>query len=81
MLVIGIVKGDEMFDWHSEYMVIQARQQEMASSARMGRLLAEAKSAARPIRAARLRDRLGAALVSLGRRLQKGASEMPAAPC
>ncbi len=90
-----------MFDWHSEYTVIQARQQEMAAAARMGRLAAEAKSAARQDRhgqaagkvrlgvvsggsarsapSRRLRYRLGAALVQLGRRLQGGASELPAA--
>ena len=80
MVVRGIVKGDEMFDWHSEYLVIQARQQEIAASARVGRLLAEARSAGRTTqRSRRLRHRLGAALVLLGRRLQGEASQLPAA--
>jgi hypothetical protein len=33
-----------MFDWHSEYLVIQARQNEMAAASRLGRWLAEARS-------------------------------------
>jgi hypothetical protein len=78
-----------MFDWYSEYVVIQARQQEMAAAARMRRLLAEAKGTARqpgnrgiarPARSLRLRYRLGAALVQLGRRLQGCAPELPHAP-
>jgi hypothetical protein len=46
MVVIGTVKGDGMFDWHSEFMVIQARQQEIAGAAKVGRLLAEARASA-----------------------------------
>ncbi len=77
MVVIGIVKGDGMFDWHSEYLVIQARQREIASAAGFGRLLAEArgsaagKQARSPARRG-LRYRLGAVLILLGRRLQGG---------
>ena len=79
MVVRVIVKGDEMFDWHSEYLVIQARQQEIAASARVGRMLAEARSASRTTRRGPgLRCRLGAALVLLGRRLQTGACQLPA---
>ncbi len=86
MLVIETVKGDKMFDWHSEYLVIQARQREMAGAAEVGRLLAEAR-ALRQERAGRrgekpgpgLRYRLGAALVLLGRWLQGPSSRLPAA--
>jgi hypothetical protein len=46
MLVRGIVKGDGMFDWHSEYTVIQARQREMVDAARLERLLAAAGGSA-----------------------------------
>ncbi len=75
-----------MFDWHSEYLVIQARQREMAGAAGFGRLLAEAR-ARRQERAGRrgekpgpgLRYRLGAALVLLGRWLQGPSSRLPAA--
>ena len=72
-----------MFDWHSEYLVIQARQREIASAAGFGRLLAEAR-ALRQKRAGRrgerlgpgLRWRAGAALVLLGRRLQGDSSRL-----
>jgi hypothetical protein len=86
MVVIGTVKGDKMFDWHSEYLVIQARQGEMAGAVGIGRLLAEARSPERK-RAGRrgekpgpgLRYRLGAALVQLGRWLQGPSPRLPAA--
>jgi len=72
-----------MFDWHSEYLVIQARQREIAGAAGFGRLLAEARAQVRK-RAGRrgekpgpgLRYRLGAALVLLGRRLQGDSSRL-----
>ena len=87
MLVIETVKGDEMFDWHSEYLVIQARQREIAGAAGFGRLLAGAGGKAVPggrgrerVRAHRpgpsLRWRAGAALVLLGRRLQGDPSRL-----
>jgi hypothetical protein len=77
MLVIATVKEGKMFDWHSEYLVIQARQREIAGAAGFGRLLAEARAQVRK-RAGRreekpgpsLRWRAGGALVLLGRRLQ-----------
>lgn len=80
-MVIGIVKGDEMFDWHSEYLVIQARQRDIAAAAGSGRLRAREVRKAAPggrgrqeVAAPRLgrglRWRAGAALVLLGRRLQ-----------
>jgi hypothetical protein len=76
-----------MFDWHSEYLTIQARQRDIAAAAGLGRLLAEARGKAVPggrgrerVRAHRpgqgLRYRLGAALVLLGRRLQGGSSRL-----
>jgi hypothetical protein len=98
MLVRVNVKGDGMFDWHSEYMVIQARQREMVDVARVTRWLAGASAAERSDKGRRgrgpyrgparsgnarpgpgLRYRLGEALVLLGRRLQGGASQLPAA--
>jgi hypothetical protein len=44
MVVIETVKGAYMFDWHSEYVVIQARQRDIAGAAGFGRLLAEARA-------------------------------------
>ncbi len=81
MVVIETVKGAHMFDWHSEYLVIQARQRDIAAAAGFGRLLAGAGGKAVPggrgrerVRAHRpgpgLRYRAGAALVLLGHRLQ-----------
>jgi hypothetical protein len=85
MLVIEVVKGAHMFDWHSEYLMIQARQRDIAAAASFGRLLAGAgrkassggtgrERGAAPRPAAGLRYRAGAALVLLGRRLQGGSS-------
>jgi hypothetical protein len=76
-----------MFDWHSEYLVIQARQRDIAAAAGFGRLLAGAGSNAVPggrgrerVRAhspgPSLRYRAGAALVLLGRRLQGDSSRL-----
>jgi len=89
MMVIGIVKGDDVFDWHAEYLVIQARQRDIAAAAGFGRLLVEAR-AGRRAKSARdssrgLRYRLGTALVALGRRLQgcaalPGGSPLPGSP-
>ena len=87
MLVIETVKGARMFDWHSEYLVIQARQRDIAAAAGFGRLLAGAGGKApsggggRERDAARrpgtgLRYRAGAVLVLLGRRLQGGCSRL-----
>jgi len=72
-----------MFDWHSEYLVIQARQRDIAAAAEFRRLLAEARAQKRK-RAERrgekpgpgLRWRAGAALVLLGRRLQGDSSRL-----
>ena len=58
-----------MFDWHSEYLVIQARQRDIAAAAGFGRLLAGAgrKASSGGIGRERvrhsLRYRAGAALV------------------
>ena len=73
-----------MFDWHSEYLVIQARQREMAGAVGIGRLLAEARAQERAGRRRErsgpgLRYRLGAALILLGRWLQGPSSRLPAA--
>ena len=80
MLVIEIVKGARMFDWHSEYLVIQARQRDIVAVASFGRLLAGAgrKASSGGIRRERhsLRYRAGTALVLLGRRLQGGYSRL-----
>jgi len=76
-----------MFDWHSEYLVIQARQRDIAAAEGFGRMLAGAGKKAvldghgrERVRASRptpsLRWRAGAALVLLGRRLQGGPSEL-----
>lgn len=72
-----------MFDWHSEYLVIQARQREIAGAAEFRRLLAEGRAQVRK-RAGRrgekpgasLRWRAGAALVLLGRWLQGDPSRL-----
>ncbi|OHD19962.1 MAG: hypothetical protein A2064_13565 [Spirochaetes bacterium GWB1_66_5] len=69
-----------MLDWHSEYLVIQARQREIAAAAEFSRQARD--SAPRKGRAVRarsgpgLRWRAGAALVLLGRRLQGDPSRL-----
>jgi hypothetical protein len=87
MVVIEIVKGAQMLDWHSEYLVIRARQRDIAAAADFGRLLAAARGKPVPDGRGRERDsarrpgpslryRVGAALLLLGHRLQGDSSEI-----
>jgi hypothetical protein len=63
-----------MFDWHSEYLLIRARQREIACQAELRRRLVEGRLAALQGESPRLRRtlayRVGAALIVIGRALQ-----------
>jgi hypothetical protein len=58
-----------MIDWYSEYMLNQARRQEMACAAELERRLREWRKP--------LAYRLGAALILIGRSLQGSSTRRP----
>jgi hypothetical protein len=75
MLVIRIVKGDCMFNWYSEYLLIRARQREVERAAQSRQRLAEGRDSLRPRRKPE-RPRSGAAFAMPG-----SAAQFPSACC
>ncbi len=67
-----------MFDWYSAYLIVQARQRELAGAEELGRRLAEPRRPSHPPHGGvTLRHRLGAALIRAGRVLQGGSGALP----